>query len=265
MFKKVVFVTVSAFLTTLTLSAQPNKAATQKQNPAKETPPSVTSPQPTKDQNSETNAAKSEADTPPWYAAFKNPDGMLVIVGTITAFFICWQSWATARAAKATEASVEAGRDTAKRQLRAYLAVVIGGGVYQDREKNLRFEGKPLMINTGQTPAHKIRFITRAAILPIPLPKEADLPETGSDSVGETTLGSQQNGSMSGIVDGFSHDNEVDGVKQMTGGKALFVWGRFTYEDVFGESHYTRFCQQLFWDGQGNVRGFYTPGRNEST
>ena len=196
-----------------------------------------------------------------WYV---KPEWWLCIIGAVTFLIVGWQACATARAAKATEASVEISKDHAMRELRAYLAVVIGDAVYQERDKNLLFEGRPLLINSGRTPAHKIRFKARAAILPVPLPKETDLPETGDLGIGETILSVQQTGSMCAVVDGFCQDDEVEAIKSGNKGKALYVWGRIDYVDIFDESHYTRFCHQLHWDGKGTVRGFYVAGRNDS-
>lgn len=197
----------------------------------------------------------------PWYV---KPEWWLCIIGAVTFLVVGWQAYATARSAKATEVSVEIGKDTAKRELRAYLAVVIGGAVYQEREKNLRFGANPLLINSGRTPAHKIKFQARAAVLPVPLPIETDLPETGDLGIGETILGVQQTGSMHAVVDGYSQDDEVESIKKGASGKALYVWGRVDYEDVFEETHYTRFCQQVYWDGEGKIGGYYIPGRNKS-
>jgi hypothetical protein len=55
--------------------------------------------------------------------------------------------------------------------------------------------------------------------------------------------------------------------KLTSGTRGLYVWGLVTYEDVLGDSHYTRFCQQIYWTGDDGkiVRGLYVPGRNEST
>ena len=58
-----------------------------------------------------------------WYAS---PEWWLCILGVPTLLFIGRQTKATARAARAAEASVNLGEDTAKRQLRAYLAVTSG-------------------------------------------------------------------------------------------------------------------------------------------
>jgi hypothetical protein len=98
----------------------------------------------------------------------------------------------------------------------------------------------------------------------VPLLKEVYLPEAPDDDIGGSILGPQQNANMSAVVDGFRPDNEVQGVKDGIGDRGLYVWGRVTYEDVFGDSHFTRFCQHIFWDLQNNVRGHYIPGRNDA-
>lgn len=201
-----------------------------------------------------------------WYTA---PEWWLCILGFSTLIFVAWQAAATARAAKATEESVKSGKDATKRQLRAYLAVTIGPAVYQERRDkskggDLMFAAHPILTNTGQTPAHKIKFTIKAALLSVPLPKEVDLPETGDKDRGESVLGVQQNVNMVAIVEGFCLDEEVQTIKKGIN-RSLYVWGLVTYEDVFGEAHLTRFCQQIYWDGANNVRGFYTPGRNEAT
>jgi hypothetical protein len=120
---------------------------------------------------------------------------------------------------------------------------------------------------TGKLPRIKIQFKVRAAILPIPLPKETGLPETGDTGVGEAILGIQHTAHMFAAVDGFCKDEEVEAIKLTSGARGLYVWGWVTYEDVFGNSHYTRFCQQIYWTGNDSkiVQGMYVPGRNEST
>ena len=198
------------------------------------------------------------------------PEGWLCILGLPTLFFVARQAEASARAAKATEASVEAAKDMSKRQLRAYLAVVVGEAVFQERrerpEGDLLFEARPVLVNTGRTPARKIRFKARAALYPIPLPSGMNLPETGDEGTGDAMLGIEQSGTMSAVVEGFCLDEEVNEIKQgILGKRGLYVWGRIDYEDVFGDAHYTRFCQHIYWDRAGKVRAHYMPGRNEAT
>ena len=158
--------------------------------------------------------------------------------------------------------------DTAKRQLRAYLVVTIGSATFQERrtaEKggDLKFECRPILTNTGETPARNIRFNARAGIYSTPLSKGAYLAEGGDADISESMMGPHQTANLFAVVDGFCADNEVEKIKAGCFEKGLYVWGLITYEDVFGERHFTRFCQQIFWVGD-EIRGIYIPGRNDA-
>lgn len=148
-------------------------------------------------------------------------------------------------------------------QMRAYLCVQIGLGIYQERDKNLRFEAKPLLVNTGNTPAYNVRYKARAAILPVPLPDNFEFPLPEKE-VGQATVGSQQNATLNAIVDDYCDDADVERIKHAEG-EALFVWGTVTYQDIFGNSQHTHFCQYLVWLLNGNVFGFYVPGHNDAS
>ena len=215
------------------------------------------------DPTADPNKSSGQIETPPWY---ETPEGWLFILGVPTLFFVGSQAKASAASAKAMRESVTLSKDTAKRQLRAYLTVGIGEAIYQERrmpeKPDLMFEARPLLINTGETPAHGIRFKARAAILPVPLPREVNLPETFDDGM-DSMLGPNQSANMFAVVDGFCHDQDVETIKRGDG-RALYVWGLITYVDVFGDQHYTRFCQQIFWTINDGVRGLYIPGRNDA-
>jgi hypothetical protein len=208
-----------------------------------------------------------------WYL---NPEWWLFIAAILTLLGILYQASATAAAAKATRDSVELSRDSSKRELRAYIVVVIGEATYQERRNkeqhgpDLKFECRPLMINTGKTPATKLQFQARAAIMSIPLPPGTHLPEGYDEGTGTNALGPQQNANMFALVDGFAADDEVDSIKyggpwENRGAKGLYCWGLITYQDIFGEKHTTQFCQQIYWDKSNVVRGIYVPGRNHLT
>jgi hypothetical protein len=190
------------------------------------------------------------------------PEGVTALAVLFTLFFIAWQ-------ALLMRQSVFASDEVSKRELRAYLTVVIGTAFFQERRNedkggDLKFESAPLLVNTGRTPARNITFKARAAIMPIPLPKGTNLPDAPDEGTGGNILGPQQNANMFAVVDGFCADKDVDSIKHGKGDKGLYVWGRVTYEDVFGENHFTLFCQQIYWDLSGNVRGHYIPGRNDA-
>jgi hypothetical protein len=105
-----------------------------------------------------------------------------------------YQANATAAAAKATRDAVELARQSSQRELRAYIVVVIGSAVFQQRRSkedggDLKFECRPLMVNTGKTPATKL-LKARAAIMPVPLPPGMHLPEGYDEGTGASILGS---------------------------------------------------------------------------
>jgi hypothetical protein len=180
----------------------------------------------------------------------------------------------TARSASAMEEVARSLRTTAelssetvrglKQQMRAYVSAVVGGAVFQDRANNLKFQGSPAIVNSGLTPAHKVRHKAKAAILPVPLPDDFNFPLPESDS-GENMIGPRQQTVISPIVDDFIDDADVPNVKAGLG-HALYVWGTIEYEDVFGQAQSTRFCQILTWLQDGKtVWGYFVPGHNDGT
>jgi len=163
---------------------------------------------------------------------------------------------------KAATESVVALRERTAQQMRAYLCVVIGGGIFQDRPNNLKFEAKPRLINAGHTPAHKVSYKAKAAIMPVPLPNDFTFP-LPDEAVGSSLLGAQQIAFLSGVVDDYCNDGEVEDIKAGKD-KTLVIWGIVNYEDVFGESHFTRFCQTTNWTKDNTVTGFYIDRHNDA-
>jgi hypothetical protein len=155
--------------------------------------------------------------------------------------------------AKAATDSVAIGKERSAAQMRAYLTVLVGGAIYQERDKNLKFEGKPILANTGHTPAHKVSYSANAQILPVPLPTDFTFP-VSSHRTGSGLLGPQQKFILNAVALDYVADDEVGNIK-LGKGRALYVWGDVTYEDIFGERHFTNFCQRLLWtpikDGEG--------------
>jgi hypothetical protein len=156
--------------------------------------------------------------------------------------------------------------------MRAYIGIIVGGATYQERARDLRFAGKPMMVNAGNTPAHRVQFRAVARILPIILPDEFDFPLP--DVVrGGAPLNPHQTFQITEIVEDFCSDAEVIDIMRGRGERALYCYGIVTYEDVFGQSHYTRFSQVLTWiptpNQFGQVKeipyGYFTARHNEST
>jgi hypothetical protein len=165
--------------------------------------------------------------------------------------------------ANAAIESVETVKDRTAKQMRAYLTVIVGSAIYQERRKNLRFEAKPHLVNTGHTPAHKVTYIARAAVLPVPLPDEFDFPLTG-EFIGSAVVGPHQTNILSAVVDDFCPDAEIRDIKAGNG-KALYAWGVIHYEDIFGEHQTTKFCQATVWLKNGQIFGYFIAKHNEAT
>jgi len=55
---------------------------------------------------------------------------------------------------------IREARLSSERQLRAYLTSVVGTGFRQGETRGLRFEFRPVILNTGQTPAYEVYSVT---------------------------------------------------------------------------------------------------------
>jgi Sec-independent protein translocase protein TatA len=177
--------------------------------------------------------------------------------------------------AKSLEITAEASQQAAvasqqsiaslRQQMRAWLTIIIGGGIPQERVKNLKFDARPVILNTGLTPARNVRYQIKAAILPVPLPPDFDFPLPEQElGAGGNCIGAHQNAQLMTVTDDYVPDEDVEDIKSGKD-RALYSWGLVTYEDVFGgPSHQTQFCQQLTWLPDGKVFGYYTPGHNDA-
>jgi len=134
-----------------------------------------------------------------------------------------------------------------KAQTRAYISVLIGGAIFQD--KNHIFEAQPVIVNSGNTPARDIQYRIAADVLPVPLPDEFKFP-LSKLSRGSNILGPQRDGSLGATVPRRIPDDEVAAVKAGLG-KSLYVWGVASYRDIYGTRHRCTFAQQLYWQPSG--------------
>jgi hypothetical protein len=169
--------------------------------------------------------------------------------------------------AKAAVESVTTVRDVSARQMRAYLSVSINTGIYQERERNLKFDVRPVVFNSGHTPAHKLTYWASARILPNPLPDNFDFPVGEDNLKSGFVLGPHQNIVINAMVQDFVSDDEAQAIKAGIE-KRVYVWGIIFYEDVFGESRQTKFCHSIYWIAgpKGElINGNYAARHNEAT
>ncbi len=113
-----------------------------------------------------------------------------------------------ARSATAMEniaATIQSGNQEV---MRAYLTVTVGTALHQERregQSDLKFEGRPQLLNTGNTPARKVRIRIAAEILPIPIPEgfAFPLPDMASGSKDAGIVGAHQTYILAGTVKDF--------------------------------------------------------------
>lgn len=168
--------------------------------------------------------------------------------------------------AKASTESVAALKERTAQQMRAYLSVSINSGTFQDRNKNILFGVNPTLLNSGNTPAHKITYWARAEILPFPLPEDFQFPPFEDKLQSSFVLGPHQNIVMNAAVDVFIPDEEVEAIKRGLERRTC-IWGIVSYSDVFGDSHTTKFCHSIYFYPEGGIEkvaGIYASRHNEA-
>ena len=110
-----------------------------------------------------TSNAQNESppkESPRWY---QSPEWMLVIVGIVTCFVIGWQSWATSRAAQATQISAEL--------LWASQRAQVAAEAHENPTKDLMSATPRVQLeftNKGMTPAYDFTYESWIELLPSP-------------------------------------------------------------------------------------------------
>jgi hypothetical protein len=117
MLKNTVIVAVAALLAAFAVTAQPNKTAGGKEDPAPDKNPAIvlTAPEHQSDRNADKR--KADSDSPYWYAPLEKPDWWVLSVAIVTGVIICWQSWETRKAAQAANKSIEVSKTKERAKL----------------------------------------------------------------------------------------------------------------------------------------------------
>ena len=173
--------------------------------------------------------------------------GAIIGVATVVLAVITWRLVTLGRGQS----------ETTRAQLRAYLSVIIGSAIYQERDKGLRFEAKPAIVNNGQTPAYKVRYRIKADIFTDSVALGYTFTEPPDVPMSQSSIGPHETRLMSAILPHLVPDAEIQDILDGNG-KALFVWGVVHYDDVFGRPHFTQFCQRITWlKDRSNIFGLY--------
>ena len=133
----------------------------------------------------------------------------------------------------AAERAVDVTRDSAERQLRAYVTVT--ASEIRGFGQSTPLEAWLEITNQGQTPAQKIR---RTAISVVTDDIEGEFPL--GESTHESVLGPGGKADLGPIDINMTGDSEGAN-KVLRGEGTLLIFGKIFYEDIFGESQETGF------------------------
>jgi hypothetical protein len=173
---------------------------------------------------------------------------------------------ATNAIADATKANASLMEGIMHRQMRAYITVEAGPGVYQDN--TLVFGSFPILNNAGFTPARNVSYQVMASILNTNLPDDFRFETYGNRVINDVTIAPRQVFHITAKVRERFPDVEVDEIMQGHS-RRLYIWGTVTYEDVFGGSWQTNFCHNFIFlkgeEGNPQVRSFFHNRHNNAT
>lgn len=156
-------------------------------------------------------------------------DWFLVSVGILQLIVFAWQ-------AMCLRQTVKTMKDTANRQLRAYVGVE-KLSISPDKEKPGQNKIDTTIINTGQTPAYDVKHWQRFKVIPFP-PSELTFPLEKPEHLSKGMIGpghktykhekilADTNYYQSGIMDGTM---------------VMYVWGKIEYRDAFNVIQHTRY------------------------
>jgi hypothetical protein len=149
----------------------------------------------------------------------------------------------------ATRDLVIGADETAQRQLRAYLTTVTGQCIRQSarprKNGGVKFEFRPIILNTGQTPAYAVTSISDVKFLSYEEAANFKFVVPPLTSSGVVTLGSRQD-RFSQVI--FSRKLTWAELKQFRAGThAFFVYGTIHYRDAFKEPRFTDYGYAVGW------------------
>ncbi len=168
-----------------------------------------------------------------------------------------------AASAQTAQDAVATQKDFWQRQMRAYVSVLVGNATAQLRP-GLKFDARPILRNTGNTPAHRVRYRIMADILPVPLPADFHFALPQRNDQQGMTVHPHQPFDLFALVNHFVPDDEVEIIKIATSGRALYCWGLVEYDDAFGNARATKFCHMILWLPGAGIYGHYDGRFNEA-
>jgi hypothetical protein len=162
---------------------------------------------------------------------------------------------AAQKAADAARDSITQSEEQARLELRAYVGVESGVGGWDDTAADLdrpqSLQQHVVVKNYGATPAHQVRMIARLVIQPYPLPDtfNFNVPLPVEHSV--STLSPTEPAIVIASTD--VTPRQLAALSAEHSESRIYVFGRVTYMDIFGDGRQTNFCFTVRYFGQKTV------------
>jgi hypothetical protein len=195
------------------------------------------------------------ADYTLWLERFT---GLLALVSFMQGIFLYRADKSARVSADAATKAVNVASDNAKKQFRAY--VYVSGAKVQNLDKeNDRYVIVEIK-NFGQIPAYDKRFWGGVHV------REWPLASVLREAPEETRMGNEAlpPGRLSILRVPVGELSEWEERELREGRAGVYLWGRVTYRDAFGDSHFTNL--RFVCEGEGLASGFLhaTEEGNES-
>jgi hypothetical protein len=155
-------------------------------------------------------------------------------IGTLQLFAFIWQAIVLGM-------TIEVSRDTARRQLRAYVAG-IPDFMFAFSDSSLprtRFK----LHNSGTTPAHRLRHRTEIEILPNPVEAGMSLPAPSGNFSDPMVLFPNTNFTGNKTRAKVFDTGEISRIRNGTA--SIYVYGEIEYFDIFENRQTSSFCFRL--------------------
>jgi hypothetical protein len=137
---------------------------------------------------------------------------------------------------------------TAERQLRAYVYIVGKDFLIQGQEHE-RFVNQIRILNSGQTPAYKLRIQSVTRTLPYPLPAEFDFDATPKGRYPSVMMvGPGRELGHDSLADIILSPIEMANIMREDSDIRLYSYGTIQYDDCFDQPRFTNFCFFLGWN-----------------
>ncbi|WP_428249184.1 hypothetical protein [Ferrovibrio sp.] len=149
------------------------------------------------------------------------------------------------KSADAAEESIAVARESAERELRAYLSMTPNklGGLYEGGTVSIEF--KP--VNHGQSPAFRMRHVFEIRTLSLPLPDDFIFEEPTRIIDNHITIFPNVDTNKTWFnAKATTTQGELEEIRNKRAG--LFCWGTTFYEDIFGKQRTVNF--RVYFTGQ---------------